>query len=145
MALISTRAKWRSSLSGRSRVGKKHLTQPALSERPGFNSSEVESFVRLEQPMIKTESMGPFLGLCYAAVFGTFVTIGIHDYLPDLSPPVFVLMSGAGFIAFYFAGLWIHFRSEQNKKLPTNSKELRRRTKRFYDWLDSQGRPQSRR
>ena len=33
MALISTRAKWRSSPSGWSRVGKKYLTQPALSER----------------------------------------------------------------------------------------------------------------
>ena len=33
MALISTRAKWRSSLSGWSSARKKHLTAPALSER----------------------------------------------------------------------------------------------------------------
>ena len=95
--------------------------------------------------MMSKKSIGPLLGLCYAAVFGTFVTIGIHDYLPDLSTRVFVLLSFAGFVAFYFAGLWIHVRDEQNKKLPTDSKELRRRTKRFYEWLDSQGRPQSRR
>jgi hypothetical protein len=95
--------------------------------------------------MISKKSMGPLLGMCYAAVFGTFVTIGIRDYLPGLSTPVFVLLSAAGFVAFYFAGLWVHVRDEQNKKLPTNSKELRRRTKRFYEWLDSQGRTERRR
>jgi hypothetical protein len=52
-----------------------------------------------------------------------------------------VLLSAAFFVAFYFVGLWVHVRNEQNKKLPTNSKELRRRTKEFYDSLDSQGRP----
>src|SRR5690348_13517505 len=41
MALISRRAKWRSSLSGRSRVGKKHLTELALSERPDFVNLEL--------------------------------------------------------------------------------------------------------
>ncbi len=95
--------------------------------------------------MISRKSIGPLLGLFYAAVFGTFASIWIHDYLPELSTRTFVLLSGAGFVAFYFAGLWIDGREEENRKLPTNSKELRKRTKRFYEWLDSQGRPQSRR
>jgi hypothetical protein len=95
--------------------------------------------------MIGKKSIGPLLGLCYAAVFGTFATLGIHDYFPGLSTRVFVLLSGAAFVAFYCVGKWVHSRGEQNERLPTSSKELRRRTKEFYDWLDSQGRPPSRR
>src|SRR5215467_11166819 len=38
MALISTRAKWRLSTSGWSRVAKKYLTPPALSERRFIDS-----------------------------------------------------------------------------------------------------------
>jgi len=41
MALISTRAKWRSSPSGWSGVEKKYLTQPALSEMP-YNALPVD-------------------------------------------------------------------------------------------------------
>jgi hypothetical protein len=62
-----------------------------------------------------------------------------------MSLRVLVLLSGAVFVALYFAGKWIGVRSEQNKKIPTSSKELRRRTKEFYDRLASQGRPHSRR
>jgi uncharacterized iron-regulated membrane protein len=95
--------------------------------------------------MIAKRSIGPFLGACYAAVFGTFMMVGLHSYWPDMSIWVLVLLSAGFFVAFYFAGLWVHVRNEQNKKLPTNSRELRRKTKEFYDWLDSQGGPQSRR
>jgi hypothetical protein len=99
----------------------------------------------LGQPMISKKSRGPLLGLFYAAIFGTFATIGIHDYFPEMSMRVFVLLLGAVFVALYFVGNWVQGRMEQNKKLPTSSKELRRRKKQFYDWLDSQERPQSRR
>jgi len=95
--------------------------------------------------MIAKKSMGPLLGGVTAAVFGTFMMAGFHSYWPDMSIWVLVFLSAAFFVAFYFAGLWVHVRNAQNKKLPTNSTELRRRTKQFYDWLDSQGSPKSRR
>jgi hypothetical protein len=95
--------------------------------------------------MIAKKSIGPLLGVCYGLVFGTFMMAGLHSYWPDMSVWVLIPLSAAFFVAFYFAGLWVHVRNEENKKLPTNSKELRRRTKEFYDSLDSQGRPQSRR
>jgi hypothetical protein len=70
--------------------------------------------------------------------------VGIHDHWPDMGTRAMVLLSGALFIAFYFAGKWVEVRKEFNKKLPTSSRELRRRKKKFYDRLASRGRPQSR-
>ena len=94
--------------------------------------------------MIAKKSIGPLLGVCSAAVYGTFMMVGLHSYWPDMSIWILVLLSAAFLVAFYFAGLWVHVRNEQNKKLPTNSTELRRRTKEFYDRLNSQGGPDSR-
>lgn len=94
--------------------------------------------------MIAKKSIGPIFGVFIAAVYGTLITVGAHDYLPDMSTWVLLLLSGALCVALYFVGRWIAVRSELNKKLPTSSKELRKRRKRFYDWLDSQGPPQSR-
>jgi len=91
--------------------------------------------------MIGKESIGPLLGICYAAVFGTLFMVGLHGFWPDVSIWILVPLSAVFFVAFYVAGQWIHVRNEQNKKLPTSSKELRRRTKEFYDSLDSEGRP----
>jgi hypothetical protein len=91
--------------------------------------------------MIAKKSIGPLLGVCYGAVFVTLMIAGLHSYWPDMSVWILVLLSAAFSVAFYFVGLWVHVRNEQNKKLPTTSKELRRRTKEFYDSLDSQGRP----
>jgi hypothetical protein len=91
--------------------------------------------------MIAKKSIGHLLGVCYGAVFATSTMAGLHSYWPNMGVWLLVLLSAAFFVAFYFAGLWVHVRNEQNKKLPTNSKELRRRTKEFYESLDSQGRP----
>jgi hypothetical protein len=93
--------------------------------------------------MISEKSVGRIFGLCLAAVFGALIMGGLDWH--QMSRGALLLLSGAVFVALYFAGRWIAVRSELNKKLPTSSKELRRRTKEFYDWLDSQGRPQSRR
>jgi len=90
--------------------------------------------------MIGKKSVGPLLGACYAAVFGTIIMVGIHGYWPDMSVGVLLLLSGALFVGFYFTGRWIAVRNEQNKKLPTSGKELRRKNQEFYDWLDSLGR-----
>ena len=90
--------------------------------------------------MIGKKSIGALLGACYAVVFGTIITVGIHGYLPHMSVGVLLLLSGALFVGFYFTGRWIAVRNEQNKKLPTSGKELRRKSQEFYDWLDSLGR-----
>lgn len=95
--------------------------------------------------MIGKESIGPLLGACYAAVFDTLIIVGLHRYWPEMSIGVLVLLAGAVFVPIFFAGWRVAVRMEQNKKLPTSSKELRRRTKEFYDWLGSQGRPRPRR
>jgi hypothetical protein len=42
---------------------------------------------------------------------------GIHVLWPDVSTAVLLLVSGAGFVAFYFVGRWIAIRTELNKKL----------------------------
>jgi len=89
--------------------------------------------------MIDKKTIGTLLGVCYAAVFGAIVTVGIHGYWPHMSVGVLLLSSAALFVGFYFTGRWIAVRNEQNKKLTTSVKELRRRSKEFYDWLDSQG------
>jgi hypothetical protein len=46
-------------------------------------------------------------------------------------------------IGFYFAGVWavVDRLAELARKFPISSKELRRRTKAFYDQLSSKGRP----
>ena len=94
--------------------------------------------------MIGKKSIGRLLGACYAAVFGTLIMGGIYNYSPHMSVGVLLPLSGVVFVGSYFGGRWIAIRNEENKKI-TSSKELRRRTKEFYDWLDSQGRPQSQR
>jgi hypothetical protein len=93
--------------------------------------------------MIGEKSLNRTYALCFAAVFGALTVGGFNR--PDMSRRVLLLLSGPVFVAFYFVGRWIAVRDELNKKLPTSSKELRRKTEEFYDWLDSQGRPQPRR
>jgi hypothetical protein len=88
--------------------------------------------------MMGKKSIAVIVGVCTAAIYGSLVLVGIKDHWPKMSLRVLVLLSGAVFVALYFAGKWIGVRSEQNKKLPTSSKELRRRTKEFYDRLASQ-------
>ena len=63
-------------------------------------------------------------GLCIAAIYGTMIMVAVHDYWPDMSIVALLLLSGALYVALYFAGGWIAIRSELNKKLPTSSKEL---------------------
>jgi len=91
--------------------------------------------------MIDTKNILRLSGVLYAVLFGSLFTFAIHAYWPDMRAAVFLPVSGAVFVAFYIVGMWVGVRNEQNKKLPTSSKELRRRTKEFYDSLDSQGRP----
>ena len=95
--------------------------------------------------MIGKKSIARISGVLYAAVFGSLITFGIHAHWSSMSTALLIPLSAAVFVAFYFVGRWIELSSELNKKLPTSSKELRRRTKEFYDSLDSEERHRSRR
>lgn len=75
----------------------------------------------LAPPMMGKRSIGPLLGACYAAVFSTLIMAGILDRWPDMGVGVLLLFWSALFVAFYIAGRWLAVRTEQNKKLPTNS------------------------
>jgi hypothetical protein len=95
--------------------------------------------------MIGKKSIARIAGVLYAAVFGSLITFGIYAHWSNVSIALLVPLAAVVFVAFYFVGRWIEVRSELNKKLPTSGKELRRRTKEFYDSLDSQERHGSRR
>ena len=47
--------------------------------------------------MVAKKSIGPLLGVCYGAVFGTLMIAGLHSYWPDMSVWVLALLSSAFF------------------------------------------------
>jgi len=47
--------------------------------------------------MVAKKSIGPLLGVCYGAVFGTLMMAGLHSYWPDMSVWVLILLSSAFF------------------------------------------------
>jgi len=94
--------------------------------------------------MIRKTNIARIAGVCVAAIYGTFIMVGVHDRWPKMSTLGLLLLSGAVCVVLYLAGRWIAVRNELNKRLPTSSKELRRRRKEFYNWLNLKGRPQPR-
>ncbi len=68
----------------------------------------------------------------------TLVTVAMEGFAPHLRPGTVVSVFLVAWVASYFVGYWIMIErpAELRKKLPTSSKELRRRTKEFYDSLD---------
>jgi len=93
--------------------------------------------------MISKTSIGRVVGVCTAAIYGSFIMIGVHDFWPNMSTLAMILLAGAVCVVLYLAGRWIAARKELNKRLPISSKELRRRRKEFYEGLNLHGRPQS--
>src|SRR5579863_4466475 len=76
------------------------------------------------------------VGIC-SLVPAIFLTIVIGGFNPALKPGAFFLIFAGAYCAAYFVWNWIFFErtAELDKKLPITSKELRRRTKEFYDNL----------
>jgi hypothetical protein len=73
-----------------------------------------------------------------ALVPATLVTIAIEGFNSHLKPVAVLSVFLASWVASYFVGDWITFQrpAELGKRFPTSSKELRRRTKEFYDSLN---------
>lgn len=90
--------------------------------------------------MIGKKASAALTGALYSLFFGVLFSAFIFGSWPQLPILVKLLISGVLAFAFYFLGVWIFVRNEQNKEIPTPSHELRRRKKAFYDWLDSRGR-----
>jgi hypothetical protein len=91
--------------------------------------------------MINKKNTGRFFGLILAATFGSLITETVRLWL-ELRLGATLLVFIALWVGFYFTGTWaiIDRPAELDRKFPINSRELRRRKKEFYDWVDSLGR-----
>ena len=67
----------------------------------------------------------------------TLVTITVQSFKSDLRSGAVILVFVVSWVGSSFAGHWAMFErtAELRKKYPTSSKELRRKTKEFYDSL----------
>lgn len=91
-------------------------------------------------PMIGKKNIGRIFAVCLAATYGGLIMAGapLAWSKGNLGLYLFLLIVLCGLI--YFVGKWIGARGELNRKIPISSKEFRRRSKAFYNWLDSRGR-----
>ncbi|HXM21751.1 MAG TPA: hypothetical protein VN948_10855 [Terriglobales bacterium] len=91
--------------------------------------------------MIDKKSTGRFFGVILAATFGSLIAETIRLWLGLHLAATLLVFIGL-WIGFYFTGTWtiIDRPAELDRKFPISSKELRRRKKEFYDWVDSLGR-----
>jgi hypothetical protein len=88
--------------------------------------------------MIGTRNTNRLFAVCFAVMYGFLIMGGIRWTTRNIA--LLFFLSCIVFVVLYFVGAWIGARIERNKKIPTSSKELRRRRKTFYEWLDSQER-----
>ena len=98
----------------------------------------VGEYARRATVVIGKKALARAFGILLATVFAALITVLLARRLsPAVALPIFIVL----WIVIYFAGVWSEQRREElARKIPVNSKELRRRTKAFYDWLASQGR-----
>ena len=90
--------------------------------------------------MIGRSKITQLTAVLYGFFFGSiFSGMALHIF-SNAHAVVKCLIIGVFIFSFYLVGLWVSLQSELNKKIPTPSHELRRRTKEFYDSLNSQGR-----
>ena len=90
--------------------------------------------------MINKKNTGRFLGVILAGTFGTVIAETIRLWLGLHLPAAFSLFI-ALWVGFYFLGMWmiVERPDELDRKFPVSSRELRKRKKEFYDWVDSLG------
>jgi hypothetical protein len=87
------------------------------------------------------KNIGRALGILLATIYAGLITAAVHTWTGLHTAPTLLVFAGL-WIGFYFAGIWAATDrpAELDKRFPISSKELRRRKKTFYDWLNSQGR-----
>jgi hypothetical protein len=91
--------------------------------------------------MISKKNIARITGIIFA-LFGPLATLVIYGFWRKMPIPLIILTSIALTIGFYRTGVWVFVErpDEIKKKVPISSKELSRRTKEFYAWVDSLGR-----
>jgi hypothetical protein len=92
--------------------------------------------------MIGKKNIGRLTGVCLATVYTTLISGTVYGLFHGLRLGFLTVIFIALWIGIYFAGNWaaVDRPAELDRKFPTSSKQLRARTKAFYDWLASQGR-----
>jgi predicted PurR-regulated permease PerM len=88
------------------------------------------------------KTTGRVWGIVLATMFAPTITAILHNLRPELPIALTFLTFVCLWIGFYFTGIWmlVERPAELDRKFPISSKELRRRKKEFYDWVDSLGR-----
>jgi predicted PurR-regulated permease PerM len=87
------------------------------------------------------KTSGRVWGVVFATMFAPVITAILHNFWPELPIALILLTFVCLCIGFYFTGIWmlVERPTELERKFPVSSKELRRRKKEFYDWVDSLG------
>jgi len=83
------------------------------------------------------DNIGRLSGVVLATTCATLVAVIAYGIWPELRAASLLLVWIGFWIAFYATGVWASIvrPAELAKKIPVSSKELRRRTKNFYDQL----------
>jgi hypothetical protein len=92
--------------------------------------------------MLNKKNIGRAFGVSLATIYATLIAETIYDICPGMHVWLVWLIFICLFTGLYCAGFWalVDRPVELDRKFPTSSKELRRRKKELYDWLDSLGR-----
>ncbi len=93
--------------------------------------------------MLSKEAQGRTYGALLATIYSGMITVAVHLWFGLHLWSAFSIFI-ALWIGFYLTGMWVvaERSPELDKKILISSKELRRRKKEFYEWLDSQGKQQ---
>ena len=91
-------------------------------------------------PMIGRKAATHLTGVLYSVFFGSIFSVVALEIFPQAPVVVKCLIVCVFLFSFYVVGMWVSIRNELNKKISTPSHELRKRSREFYNWLDSQGR-----
>jgi hypothetical protein len=88
------------------------------------------------------KTTGRVWGVVLATMFAPLITAVLHNIWSELPIAPTLLVFICLWVGFYLAGIWmlVERPAELDRKFPISSKELRRRRKAFYDWVDSLGR-----
>ena len=92
--------------------------------------------------MLNKKNYGRAFGVCLATIYASMIAGTVYETWPGYAWLVWLIFICL-FIGFYCAGFWalVDRQAELDRKFPISSKELRRRKKELYDWLDTLGRP----
>jgi hypothetical protein len=88
--------------------------------------------------MMNSDNAGRILAAALAVCFSAFMAPVLWVKLGAI-PALLVSSTFAGGFYLVVSWLMVDRPAEVKRKVPISSKELRRRTKLFYDWLASQG------